>query len=245
MHGTTGAVDNLRRSFVKLPGSGTESRLQGVRNKLNSIAQAAGLAVGAVAAFAGVKGLIKLGADLETSQANFAILTGSIEKGKKLFEELTTFANRTPFGNEDINKASLLLLNFGVAQKEILPTMQQLGDISSGNAENLRSLAVAFGQVSSLGRLQGQDLLQMINVGFNPLEYIVKRTGESMGELKKRMSKGQVGIEEVKQAMVDATSSGGRFYKALQPATFPHHFCMRRVQRSNPPHLKPLFGHFA
>ena len=218
MHGTTGAVDNLRRSFVKLPGSGTESRLQGVRNKLNSIAQAAGLAVGAVAAFAGVKGLIKLGADLETSQANFAILTGSIEKGKKLFEELTTFANRTPFGNEDINKASLLLLNFGVAQKEILPTMQQLGDISSGNAENLRSLAVAFGQVSSLGRLQGQDLLQMINVGFNPLEYIVKRTGESMGELKKRMSKGQVGIEEVKQAMVDATSSGGRFYKALQPA---------------------------
>lgn len=52
----------------------------------------------------------------------------------------------------------------------------------------------------------GQDLLQMINAGFNPLESIAAKTGETMAEVKDRMSDGRVSVEEVEQAMKDATS---------------------------------------
>jgi tape measure domain-containing protein len=94
--------------------------------------------------------------------------------------------------------------------------MNQLGDISGGNAQRFQSLALAFSQVSSAGKLQGQDLLQMINAGFNPLESIAKRTGKSVGYWKEQMSKGKVTVKMVEQAMRDATSEGGRFYKMME-----------------------------
>lgn len=84
--------------------------------------------------------------------------------------------------------------------------MKMLGDISLGNGERLQSLSLAFAQVTATGRLMGQDLLQMINAGFNPLEAIAKRTGETMTDVKERMSDGRVSVEEVEQAMKDATS---------------------------------------
>jgi flagellar biosynthesis GTPase FlhF len=58
----------------------------------------------------------------------------------------------------------------------------------------------------------GQDLLQMINAGFNPLQQISKTTGESMIELKKRMEDGGISSQEVRQAFEDATSAGGMFH---------------------------------
>ena len=64
-----------------------------------------------------------------------------------------------------------------------------------------------------LGRLAGGDLLQLINVGFNPLNVIAEKTGESMSELRDRMSKGKVGFSEVRDAFQTATSAGGQFYQ--------------------------------
>jgi tape measure domain-containing protein len=104
------------------------------------------------------------------------------------------------------------MLGFGIAQEKVLPLMSQLGDISGGNADRFQSLALAFSQVSSAGKLQGQDLNQMINAGFNPLESIAKRTGKSVGYWKEQMSKGKVTTQMVEQAMKDATSQGGRFF---------------------------------
>lgn len=65
----------------------------------------------------------------------------------------------------------------------------------------------------------GQDLLQMVNAGFNPLEAIAKRTGETMMDVKERMSDGRVSVEEVEQAMKDATSEGGRFFEGMEKAS--------------------------
>jgi tape measure domain-containing protein len=84
-------------------------------------------------------------------------------------------------------------------------------DIAAGDSQKLEGMTRAFGQMSGAGRLMGQDLNQMINAGFNPLQEISKRTGESMAVLKKRMEDGQISVDEVKQAFVDATSTGGRF----------------------------------
>jgi hypothetical protein len=51
-----------------------------------------------------------------------------------------------------------------------------------------------------------------VNVGFNPLQEIGKKTGESMAELRKRMEGGQISALEVRDAFVAATSAGGRFH---------------------------------
>ena len=82
-------------------------------------------------------------------------------------------------------------MSFGMSAEEAQIRMKQLGDISQGDAEKFKSLTLAFAQMSSTGKLTGQDLMQMINAGFNPLEEISRKTGKSIGELKEEMSKGQ------------------------------------------------------
>lgn len=156
--------------------------------------------------------MVKAAADIESMQQQLETMTGSAEAGGKMFEAIKTMAAKTPFETKDLMKATNTMLGFGIAQEKVLPLMNQLGDISGGNADRFQSLALAFSQVSSAGKLQGQDLNQMINAGFNPLESIAKRTGKSVGYWKEQMSKGKVTTKMVEQAMKDATSQGGRFF---------------------------------
>ena len=80
------------------------------------------------------------------------------------------------------------ILGFGVAEDKASVAMKQLGDISQGNSERFSSLALVYGQMASTGKLMGQDLLQMINAGFNPLTTIAEKTGTSIGDLKHVMA---------------------------------------------------------
>ena len=73
-----------------------------------------------------------------------------------------------------------------------MPMLRAIGDISMGDTQKLQSLTLAFAQMSSTGKLMGQDLLQMINAGFNPLSVISEKTGKSIGVLKDEMSKGAI-----------------------------------------------------
>lgn len=160
--------------------------------------------------------MVKSAADMEAAQMQLSTLLGSEKEGAEMFNEIKTMAAKTPFGTKDLMQASNTMLGFGINQKKVLPYMKQLGDISGGNAERFQSLALAFSQVSAAGKLQGQDLSQMINAGFNPLEAISKRTGKSIGQLKEEMGKGAITVDMVTQAMEDATSKGGRFYQMME-----------------------------
>jgi hypothetical protein len=66
--------------------------------------------------------------------------------------------------------------------------------------------------MSSTGKLTGQDLLQMINAGFNPLDQMAKTTGKSIAVLKDEMAKGAISSDMVSKAFQDATKEGGLYY---------------------------------
>ena len=83
---------------------------------------------------------------------------------------------------------------------------------SGGDNNRLQQLALVFGQISAAGKLQGQDLMQLINAGYNPLLDISEMTGKSMEQVKDEMSKGAVSMDMVRAAFQRATSEGGRFY---------------------------------
>lgn len=153
----------------------------------------------------------KMGMEFQDAEMRLQTMLGSAEKGTEMFNKIVEMGAKTPFEARDLLNATNTMLGFGVAQERVLPLMMQLGDISAGNRERFQQLALAFSQVSAAGKLQGQDLLQMINAGFNPLEQIARRTGKSVGYWKDEMSKGKVTVAMVEQAMKDATSAGGRF----------------------------------
>lgn len=162
------------------------------------------------------KKIFDLGVANEQTAIAFNTLAGSVAKGTQLMRELTKFSIETPFTPEQVNKAAKSLLAFGVEARKVIPTLKLIGDVASGTGKDLSELAVIFGQIRSTGRLMGQDLLQLINAGFNPLQIISEKTGKSVAVLKQEMEKGLITFDMVEQAFKDATSEGGLFFNLME-----------------------------
>jgi tape measure domain-containing protein len=169
---------------------------------------------------AGIGALIRksaqLAAQFEQIKVAFTTMTGSAERAKGLIAELNEFSKATPFSPDQVFKAGKTLLAFGFEAKNVSKTLQLLGDVSAGTGKDLGEMAVIFGQIKGAGRLMGQDLLQLINAGFNPLQTISEKTGKSMAQLKDEMSKGLITFDQVEGAFRDATSEGGKFFKMME-----------------------------
>lgn len=140
---------------------------------------------------------------MEDYTANFRVMLGSTEAAAAKVEALKEFAAKTPFEMTDLAGATQTLLAFGIEAERTDGIMQMLGDVSLGNSQKFASLATVFGQVSSSGKLLGQDLMQFINQGFNPLQVIAEKTGASMGDLKNVMS-GQKTSKDFQKMVRDA-----------------------------------------
>ena len=162
------------------------------------------------------KSVVNARKEIESFEISFSTLLGSEPKAKAFFAEIKEFAVKTPLQLNDIAGAAQTLLGFGISAEKVMPILRQLGDVSMGNAERFKSLALAYAQATSAGKLQGQDLLQMINAGFNPLNEIAKKTGKSISQLKDDMSKGKISAQDLADALAGATAQGGQFYGMLE-----------------------------
>lgn len=165
--------------------------------------------LGQVKEFAGE--VLNVRANMESLQTSFTVLLGSAEKGNELFEQLRDYGATTPLELPDLAKNAQTLLGFGIQAKDVMGILKDIGNISMGDAQKMESLTLAFSQATSSGKLQGQDLLQMINAGFNPLQEIATKTGKTMGEVKDEMSKGAISADMLRQAFADAAGEGGKF----------------------------------
>lgn len=156
--------------------------------------------------------LSKAGAQAEQTFISFqTFLGGSEAAAKQLVGTMNEFANVTPFTNEQVYKAGRTLMAFGTAAGDVVPTLKLIGDVASGTGKDLGEMAVIFGQIKSTGKLMGQDLLQLINAGFNPLQEMARTSGKSVGQLKQEMEKGLVTFKMVEDAFKSATKEGGLF----------------------------------
>jgi len=162
-------------------------------------------------AMSGIKSAIKMSADMEQTKVSFEVMTGSAKTASNIMADFKKLDVESPINFADFARAGKTLLQFGVTAENIKPTLQRLSAISLGNPEQFQSLALAFGQVQANGKLMGQEVLQMVNAGFNPLQEISRTTGMSMEELRKKMEQGSVSAQMVADAFKSATEEGGRF----------------------------------
>lgn len=184
----------------------------GLAASLKSVG-AAGLAISATKGiFDFGKSAVNVSMMREQVQAQMEVLTGSKQAAKKLIAATVELDQKSALSATQFQDSAKVLLGYGMSVGEVAPALNRLSEISMGNNEKMQSLTLAFGQVRANGRLMGQEVLQMVNAGFNPLQEISRTTGESMVSLKKRMEDGKVSFEEVAKAIETATEKGGRFY---------------------------------
>ena len=158
-------------------------------------------------------------ASMESYLTNFKVMLGNEELAAAKLAELRKMAASTPFALSDLTEGTQTLLQFGVAADDTTGVLQQLGDISLGNADKLQTLVRAYGKMSSAQKVTLENVNMMIDAGFNPLNQICDATGESMSDLYKRISDGRVSFEELQYAVKAATSEGGQFYNGMLEAS--------------------------
>ena len=172
-----------------------------------------------ILAGAGIGMSIRKGMEADLQQANITtLLRGDVEKAKALYAQLSDYGVKTPYDKAGLIEAQKTMMSFGLSSEFAFGKLKNIGDIAMGDVQKMQSLSLAFAQATSAGKLQGQDLMQMINAGFNPLQVISERTGESMAQLKERMSKGGISAQELAQAFEWATDKQGLFYQGAEKA---------------------------
>ena len=213
------------------------NRLDAVQGKLRDVDRSAGLAARAarglgdafrslpgaefftnpiVSLTAGIGVVSRLGMDAEKTATAFNVLVGNEAKAAKMLGEINKYADETLWDRTGTQEAAKTMLGFGVSTESVVKDLKMLGDVAMGDKNKLQQLALVFGQISAAGKLQGQDLLQLINAGYNPLLDISALTGKSVATLKDEMSKGLITFDMVRAAFERATGEEGKFNRMTE-----------------------------
>lgn len=154
--------------------------------------------------------------DMEMLTTQFEVMLGSSEKAVALMEELKAFAAATPFALEDLATGTQQLLSFGVAQEDVIKTMQMLGDTAGGNAEKLSGLVLAYGKVTTKGKASLEEINMMAERGLPIFKILSEEMGVSREQLFKLISAGKVSAENITNAFRTMTSEGGMFFEGMK-----------------------------
>lgn len=194
---------------------GVGSRLDSMGNKMSSFGGRMTLGVTApilgMGAFA-----LKSAASFESMRLAFQTLAGDVDTGSKLFTDLISFSEVTPFTPEQVSQSAQALLAYGVKAEDVLSTLKDVGDVVSGTGKSLTGLSIVFGQIKGRTKLTGDNLKQLAEAGFNPLQIILDKTGGKMSDLIDDMEAGNVSFKAVARAFKIATSEGGRFNNLME-----------------------------
>lgn len=211
--GLGGLDDPIKKTSSKFSGLGKVgvTALKGIGTAFVGLTSAAGAGIAAVAKMG-----IEYNAQMQSYQTAFTTMLGSAEKAQKLTDDLKEMAAQTPLAMTDLADASQILLAFGSSAEELPDQLKRLGDVAQGDAQALGTMATAFGRVQSNGYASLEEINMMIDQGFNPLNIIAEQTGETMAEVRDRVSDGEVSFEELSNALQIATDEGGQFFNAMQ-----------------------------
>lgn len=180
-------------------------------DKVKSLSSALKLAVTGYTGKKLFDALISSNAEMEQYQTSFEVMLGSVSKAKKMMEDLTTFASKTPFTLEDTIPQASLLMSYGVQAEDLINTMTKLGDLSQGNAEKFSRISLAYGQMLAKGKVTGEELRQMTEAGVPLMQTLADVLGVTTEQYAELQEKGEVSIATLNQGIDSLTTGTGKF----------------------------------
>lgn len=187
-------IQHIRDQLNDLPNPTLDLNLNGAGEAASSLA---GIAKGALIAAVGIGSVtealgaakhafIDYNAELEQTRVAFTSMLHSAEAADKMLADLQKFAAETPFEMPGVRTAAQQLIAFGYEADEILPTLTALGNAASGlgrGQDGFNHLAFVFGQIRTTGKLMGQDVMQLAQLGVPVKDILAKNLGLAKDEL--------------------------------------------------------------
>jgi len=168
----------------------------------------------------GFQSIIDTGARFETLEVRVNALMGSLEGGQRAIEWIKDFAKNTPLQVDGVTDAFARLKQFGLDPMD--GTLQALVDQNAkmgGSQESLERIILGVGQAWTKQKLQGQEIMQLMEAGIPVWDLLSSAMGKNVMELQQLSEKGRLGRTEIK-LLIDEIAKSSKGAAAAQMATW-------------------------
>lgn len=156
------SVKKLRDEYalLKEEGGGTAQTMDMLTSKMK---QMGGLILGGMGLKELAGRIISVRAEFESMETSLKVLLGGNEERlNNIMGQIKEYALASPLNTKDMVGAVQMMTSFGIEAEKSIDYLKAIGDVSMGDAGKFNSLALAFSQMSSAGKLMGQDLLKCV-----------------------------------------------------------------------------------
>ena len=146
----------------------------------------------------GIESILTTGDKFERLSVQLEAIMGSMAEGERALSWIKDFTRNTPFQLEEVSEAFVRLKAFGLDPMD--GTMQAIVDQASklgGGMERLNGITLAVGQAWAKQKLQGEEILQLVERGVPVWELLEKATGKNVQELQKLSTAGKLGRDTI------------------------------------------------
>ena len=146
--------------------------------------------------------MFQTGDQAERLDVQLKAVMGSIAGGKEASAWIQDFAKNTPLQLSEVTQVFVRLKAFGIdpmagAMQGIVDQAFKLG----GGFEEVQGISLALGQAWAKQRLQGEEILQLIERGVPVWQMLEQVTGKNTAELQKLSEAGKLGRETISALM--------------------------------------------
>jgi len=203
-------TEQLGREFSQ--GSQQAGGLQGAIGSLTGrLVALAGTWFGIQTLTSQLMAMFKSGDQAERLDVQLKAVMGSIAGGKEASAWIKDFAKNTPLQLDQVTQVFVRLKAFGIdpmngSMQGIVDQAFKLG----GGFEEVQGISLALGQAWAKQKLQGEEILQLMERGVPVWDMLEKVTGRNTAELQKLSEAGKLGRETISALMNEiATQSRG------------------------------------
>lgn len=124
--------------------------------------------------------------------------------GNNLLAQIQEFARVSPFVTQELVNYSQQLLGVGMASEKIVPLLKDTGNVIAsvgGDTANLSRVLFTLTQIQTVGRLTGQDAMQLQSALIPITKMLAEYMGKTIPEVKKLQEQGKISAEQVMAAI--------------------------------------------
>lgn len=157
-------------------------------------------------------------AQFELQRISLGAIIQDQQRANQLFEEIKTFALKSPVKILDLTKYTKQLAAYKIGVDELFDTTKRLTDISVGLGVSMDRIVLMYGQIRATGHLRASEVRQATEAGIPLVEELANKLSKANGELvtaadvMDMISKRAISFDMVKEVFDDMTSAGGIFY---------------------------------
>jgi tape measure domain-containing protein len=189
-----------------------------VKSATASLVAMAGAYIGVDKLWESLKSILTAGDDAASFSAQMTAMMGSIASGEQATQWIKDFANNTGTRLDSAKQAFASLKTFGIdPMNGALQSMVDYNAKLGGSQEKLEGIILGVGQAWAKQKLQGEEILQLVERGIPVWDLLEKVTGKNAVQLQKMSEAGQLGRDVMQQLFEEmGKQANGQASKSLE-----------------------------